>query len=198
MAIIIQDAFTDTNGTGLASHTISPTNTVGAAWTVPSGTVDIQSNRARATTVAGYGWGILDSSHADGTISVVVRREDTDELYLVFRYTDTSNWWGLAWNSADSTVRLYKVVGGSASEPFGSTTKTFTINTDYTMQVVLSGNSISATIDGGSTLGGSDSFNASATRHGFIAGVTTNAGLFDDWTMDVAAAGNPWYYFANQ
>ncbi len=184
---IILDNFTGTFTTPISSHTIAPTNTVGATWTMPSGAMQITSTGDSVQNVGGgaYGWGILDSSHADGTLSVVVNISVATEVYLVFRYTDLSNWWALSWNGTDNSVHCYKVTAGMATEPFGSTTKTFATATNYTLQVVLNGSSIATTIDGGSSLSGTDSFQSTATKHGILGGTVTLASVFDDWTMTI-------------
>ena len=54
MAVLVSDAFTDTNGVALGSH-VPDVDTVGGGWSEVSGTWAIQSNRCRLGTSRGGG-----------------------------------------------------------------------------------------------------------------------------------------------
>lgn len=65
-SLLLRDTFTDTNGTSLASHTMDE----GDGWTVHSGSVEIQSNKAQR--VSGSGLATADAEQADVTVEAEV------------------------------------------------------------------------------------------------------------------------------
>ncbi len=142
---------------------------VGGAWTAANGTWGIESNQGRLIT-AGGGNGIaqLDASHADATAQVTLNVIG-NLTGLLFRYTDTSNyWWLLEFGSA---YYLQKVVGGSTTNLISGAG---TAANGDVIKVILSGNSIKC-YNNGVQLGTdqSDSFNASATKFGMVSNLDT-------------------------
>ncbi len=185
--VIVLDNFTAADGTNLNGRTPSPTNTPGNNWAQGSGSWAAQSNRARAGT-NGINILALDCETGDGTITVTVRRNATSSDQAVFfRGVDASNFWIADLRASDNTFKLFKCVSGSYTAPGGtdSVSKTFSANTDYVLQVILNGNSISATVDGGSALSVTDSFAATATVHGLWDSHGSGAQPdFDDFTVE--------------
>ena len=168
---LIEDAFTDTNATALTSHTIAPTNTPAATWRNETGTKQITSNKAITATIDadGESFQSVDAGKSDVTIDVdVTTGTDLANLYggsILFRVTDQNNLWLVSLRSADNTFKILEKNAGTITAR-ASTSFTYATSTTYAVRVVVSGTSITATINGGNTLTYTSSFNQSATRHG--------------------------------
>ena len=91
----IRDTFTDTSGTGIASHTPE----VGGPWTVVTGGPQVISNSFQGNTyTSGSAIASIDPGHADYTLTVDFTVPGgqsylTDYPLLILRYTDPSNCW---------------------------------------------------------------------------------------------------------
>jgi hypothetical protein len=165
---VLQDNFVDTNGTSLAAHTMN----VGPGWTISSGTWTIQSNAAENT--AGTSTIVTsDSGQSNVTISatVTIPTSATGSYGLAARYTDTSNQWriGVTLGSSGNFTITEDAAGTVTTRATGSVT--INANTAYTVQAVMSGTTITATVNGGNQISyGSASSNQSATKHGLRSG----------------------------
>lgn len=86
---ISSDTFTDTNGTGLASHTPD----AGSGWTVHSGTWSVQSNRAECTAAQGFATVDAGVTNAKATVTVTMLGSIVSGVRagLVLRWADSSN-----------------------------------------------------------------------------------------------------------
>jgi hypothetical protein len=153
---LVYDSFTDSDSTALGSHTSER----GSGWTVSSGSMSIVSNRARATATA---VATIETNQADIILTAVIRASaiSVNAWGINFRYTDDNNRWIFNWNA--TTIELYKIVTGTPTL-VDSASKTFSINTDYTVQITCNGNSIVILTDGGSQVDASDGFNNTATK----------------------------------
>jgi fibronectin type 3 domain-containing protein len=172
---LLKDTFTDSNGTALASHTMD----VGSGWTIGSGAVAVQSNKA---VFSATGQAVADAGRADCTLSVKFRCTDTNQYGVIpFRYVDESNFWFL-YIDAGNRIRIFEKASGSNTTR-ATTTISYTANNDYTVTVTLLGASIVATFDGGNGGSyGSAATGLSATKHGI--GSDFNAGAtFDDFQV---------------
>lgn len=166
-ASAVLDNFTDTNGTALASHTIAPTNTVGASWTTPAGGWAIQSNKAQNTGTADLAadQAILDFGSADVTITAVCQTADASTVGILFRASGTADFWVAIIDPANDLVRLLDVTGGGvASVDDGAAT--LAPATDYTLQVVLSGTSITVKLDGATAVTKTSAVRQAVTKCG--------------------------------
>lgn len=96
---ILEDTFTDTNGTALASHTPDTANN-SAAWT-QAGTEDlvVTSNQANSSAVAtGDCFNIIDLQNQDLTVEATVQvptNTASVTVDIVCRYIDKDNYIGL-------------------------------------------------------------------------------------------------------
>ena len=164
----VDDAFTDADSTNLSAHTIYPTNTPVTAWTVAVGSAQIQGNRVQGMTNAADNVVVCDSGVADTTIKAVVNEGATaSDIGIVFRYLDADNYWllFLGHQTGPNVFRIYERTGGVFTQR-ATAAQTVTTNTDYNLQVVLSGNSMTGTINGGNSINYSSSVGASRTKHG--------------------------------
>ena len=177
---LILDQFTDTNGTSLSAHTIAPTNTPATAWTIRQGTFTIQSNRAQAST--GFSdFVTLQAGIADGTFSVIVI-PTADSLTngvdqgIILRQTDTSNYVEVVIQG--NSFRAFEVSGGFTLKD--SEAVAITAGVSYTIEVIVSGSSYTATLNGGSALSFTSTKNQTTVRHGLNG---SNSTQFDDFTI---------------
>lgn len=156
-APILQDAFTDVDGTDVSAHAMS----IGAGWSYLVGSgVYISSNKA---TIAGVAAGnlVANTTHSDGTFSLDVALQYDAVAGILFRATDSNHYWVLWPNTNTNRLELfqpfYNVI---TSVPMGAG-----YGTTYTLTLTLNGPSIHATFNG-STLDYSSSYNQTATLHG--------------------------------
>ena len=71
--ILIDDAFTDTNGTALTSHTVTDVDTVGGGWKSYDafGAMEIQTDAATSTALGTQTANAIDCGQASFTISAI-------------------------------------------------------------------------------------------------------------------------------
>jgi len=146
------------------------TSSSGIAWSQVAGTMGISTNRGYVVTSASPAIATLESGKADATWSCTLSGDGitADYAAMVFRYSDASNFWAVeVTGDATRKVKLYKIVAGVQSNFIygGSTTASVAM-----IVVVTSGNSITVTVDGSTSIAGpgTDSFNATATKIGFL------------------------------
>jgi len=167
--VLIYDTFTDTNGTYLKNHTISPTNTPATSWATVSGKTDEKVNNNHA----GYGdnahcWSYLDAGVADCKIT-------TSTLFMQT---------GIGGNSTGLWLRggaYFVLVGyGGGREILAITANdkatilaqdnplmTSDLGSVRTLTVTLNGATITAALDNGLTCTyTSATTNQTATTHG--------------------------------
>jgi hypothetical protein len=177
----IFDEFTDSDGTSLPSHVIAPTNIPATSWTNDHGTWSIQGNKATTSTIGAAASASCGSGFANCVISVILRASATADGAIKFRATDANNYWIADLQTVNAFI-LAKNEGGSfagmATIPF-----TVTAGVDYLLEVTLSGSSISATVNGGSLISASSSFNSTATRHGIWQSASAVAATFNDFKI---------------
>src|ERR1700736_354279 len=106
--VLLSDTFTDATGTLLQNHTPD----VGPAWTKVAGTPQVNANQAVGGS-AGDNLVVADAGAADvvQTLDMIFAASDSSRLYLVGRYSDSSNYWQV-YNLA-GTWRISKVVAGA-------------------------------------------------------------------------------------
>jgi hypothetical protein len=160
---LIEDDFSGSSG-NLTAHAITPTNAAGVSWTVGAGAWTTNSFWAIPTHSSVVDHCEVDAGTADGTLTVVTRRSGAADQALMFRYQDPDNYW-IADLQAAGFFKIFEKTGGvyteRASAPFA-----FAEDTDYTIEVVLSGASITATAAGTTTLTYSSTTGQARTRHG--------------------------------
>lgn len=179
VSILVYDTFTDTNSVALTSHTPDKSP---APWVAIAGTMDIQSNKASWASGA-LNIQTINTGKADCTISCIVTTAGgiaNDQNGISFRVIDTDNRWVAYLNNQGNTVNLLKFVTGTPTSG-GSAAMTLANNTAYTVEVVLSGNSIIMNVDGVQKFSISDAAHATATRHGLYGQIAGH--LFDEFQV---------------
>lgn len=186
MTTLILDHFTGTNGDNLHGRTPDTTNTPGHTWDVFAGHLHISGSNNAVTGDFGDCFATIDAGVADGVVSVALAPSASYGQYVFFRYSDSSNYWyAMLYGGSFFGFRLYKRVSGSDSLVATGADLSGGVQT---VQITLSGNAISATIAGGNLISTSDSFNSTATKHGF-GGDTFDSTAFDDFQFDGSAGG---------
>lgn len=172
MTVQVQDHFTDVNGTALDAHT-PDVDVVGGGWSEIIGTNwTIQSNTANTT--AGDGTAAIDCGAADINLSC---EADSNALSsaaiqsagLCARLSDSLNFWAIIINDSGNSFRISEKNGGTYTDR-ASASVTINGGTLYTLTAQLSGQTITAQIDGGNEISyGSATLNETVTVHGIKA-----------------------------
>jgi hypothetical protein len=180
------DNFNDTNQTTAAPGTWTHQTSGGTLdplnWTTQLGTCGITANQA-FVSATGTGGGLtagettVDLSQANVDISLTFSQLSTS-AGLMFRFSDTSNFWVVI--SDASNTKLFKHVGGSGTLTQVGTTHAGTANGDV-MEVIAAGSNIIVKRNGTQLENVTDSFNSTATKHGFFSQST--AARFDNWSV---------------
>jgi hypothetical protein len=169
---LVYDIFTDTDGTNLSSHTIAPTNTISASWTVNAGTWDINGNRARITATADAN-ATINAGKSNATITGIVNVNNTSSPRVRGLTVWSAYFVGVVYNS-----NIF-VIQNAARTNLASISFTCTYGVDYTIQVVCSGTTITATVNGANQISYTG---ATATNLFGLAGRTIGD-KFDNFTL---------------
>lgn len=173
---IVSDTFSSADGTNINGKL--PNIGVGSdAWSVLIGTMETMSGRLLCTGSIGAfaEWTcVIESGQGDVTVSakLQINTSGTDSC-LVLRATDVNNYW-LIQIIDTGAVNIYKKVAGTFSSLLATASLTITDGVDYTVSAQFSGNVLTATVNGSHLITYTDSFNNTATKHGFRFGNTAN------------------------
>lgn len=155
----VTDTFTRADST-----TSLGTADTGQVWSALKGTWGISSGKAYLVASDGGGedeLAVLDAALANGTISCDFTTWQTGQR-IIFRATDYLNCLFATFDAANN-VACYKRVAGTFTSVG---TGTFTSVSGMTASVVASGSSITVKGNGTTVISLTESFNASATKHG--------------------------------
>ncbi len=180
--LLSADSFNRTDSTSNLGSTDGAGTLDPLAWVRPSSTWGILSNHAYVSSLVSRARAYVDLGIANADLQVTITTAAADGG-LMFRYVDTSNYWTFYGNGVSNNYTLLKVVAGSTTV-IGSTA--VQSNND-TLRVVMNGNQIDTykKTSGGSfvaVLSTTDSFNATATKHGMYADTSANM-RWDDWSV---------------
>lgn len=187
--VLIYDTFTDTENKRLNLHTISPTNLPATSWT-EQGTAEfiINASNQAAKSGSSIGFATVNAGDADVTIEVDAQGKDTGagqyarDFGIVARYTDENNHWTITINTLGDVFRITEVNGGVITTR-ATASVALAQSTPYALKVVLSGSTITATIDGGNQISyASATLNQTTTVHGLRA-YTSASTIFDNFKV---------------
>jgi hypothetical protein len=167
---LLQDGFVDTNGTNLASHTM----TLGSGWTNQVGTHQIQSNSAQPNALVSNVAIVTTPGYANGTYSCTLTPFwdggiNQFEPGLVFRYTNSTNFLLLQAEVTNAKFNLYTCIAGVFTV-IATLPAAIVSGTAYAISLTLSGSNISFTVNGANLTTATNSFNSTATLVGFRSG----------------------------
>jgi hypothetical protein len=168
---LLEDTFTDTNGTALTSHTMD----TGPGWTSLEGSaspVQIQSNKAQSqvTGAAAYQY-VAESGDADVLIECTFTLGAAGTAgghyaQIIFRSVDVNNFWTLRlFNVASNNLQLVRVQGG-VDNVEQQATFSIAADTPYLFSVTCIGDDIDCSVDATTLPTETNSFNNTATKHG--------------------------------
>lgn len=184
-----EDTFTEATGQ-LADHT-PDTDSSGNGWTENTGDWQLAVSYVSCLEDDAEHTASCDVSVADGILEVEAKYDlNTGDIALgliVRGDSDLSNHWRVQLNPATSLLSIVKHEDGELPSTIASTaiTDNFADDTAYTVQAVMSGNTITAHCILGanddSCNNGGDSFQSTGTRHGMLGFHNT---AFDIQTFD--------------
>ena len=195
---LVTDNFTDSNGTALASHTVT-----GGTWaTVIGGTggFEVQSNKLRETANTGVNYGILTTTSALGNnqqVNAIHNAENTTagSTFAAFgvgcRINSGQTQGYLAiFYSERVEFKLFSIDAGSFTQ-LGSTYVPggFSNTADYAISVVANGTSISAKWAGSTVIGPVTDSAATAGKAGVASIGFSDASLDTLEVIDLDAGG---------
>ena len=145
----------------------------GQAWTVSAGTVGVLANALYAPAAANSR-ATINSGIADGEFGLtsLALPAAAAEVWLVFRYQDSTNYWRFGKHSTGSTNwRLQSVIAGSTADLFSLTGKAALAGDR--LKVVCNGNTIDCYLNGVLLGSASSSSFATATSFGIQTAATS-------------------------
>lgn len=175
--VTVYDEFTDTNGTDITAHTPNK-SPAGAKFVEYQGNFQITSNRAAWVDngAGAYALAAVESGLSDCTVSGIAQRNAVGFCGLAFRVVDVNNYL-LASISAAGVFYVIRRFGGAAAV-VAQTAFSASQNTDYVIEVTLSGTGIIATVDGGNTINTSYANLTGATKHGLYGEIASQFDIF--------------------
>lgn len=173
MTIQVSDSFTDTTGTDLSAHTVSPTNVPGGSWTELTNTWQIAGgvNAGLITSGAQNSSASIPCGFADGNLSVEADSAATNtatsgDCGLIVRASDSNNFFKFGVNAQADAFRIVERNGGTNTTR-ATTSITITPGTYYTVTVNLNGQTVTAQLDGANEISyGSAALNETVENHG--------------------------------
>lgn len=210
MSVSVLDQFTDTDGTGLASHTIAPTNTPSTSWSAPAildgiGATPAMTITSNQVVTSGVGVSIVvswvDSGTSNDTIAADITTESvaaTGGNGFYVRVTDAANGWLCDMQTNGSGSLIIRENNSGSLTTRATQSASVPTSTLFTgVNVVLNGTSI--TFNGASTsVSYASSSFQSNTKHG-ISGTFAALGTgtkHDNFQIGVApiVPGGHYYY----
>lgn len=171
--------FTGANDVALTAYTPDK----GGGWTANTGTFKIASN---AIVPNSNGDGDLSTCAglADGTLTCLMTPFDAAATAsipgLVFRFTDTSNYWLFQLDSRQNLVQLYQRVAGVFTLR-AEYTLTLDSGTAYAVKIILRGNTITTLVNYANESTYVSSFNSTAARIGIRLGKSSTPATTCSW-----------------
>jgi hypothetical protein len=169
---IINDLFTGTNGTNLTAHTPN-TDVPGGAWNTGGGgsaAWTIQSNAMQVTGVMNGGTAWINGGNPNGAITAVfnfLTSGANPTFGILFRYADASDLWICELDKHNQALSIYEDAASVFTQR-ASTAMTISASTPYTVKLIMSGSTLTATANGGNlTTYGSAASGLTAKNHGF-------------------------------
>ena len=177
------DTFTDTDGTALSAHT-PDYDGVGNGWICSGGTDEIQDNKLtnQSSTAGDNVTCLVDVETGDCIVAADVVPTAAWGMLFV-RYSDSSNNWRVRLETDANSFILQKIEAGVLTS-VTSTSVTITAGESYGVVVVLSGNVITAYLNGENKISFTSPFLNDQTSFGaFIDNIDSNAGAIDNFKI---------------
>lgn len=161
------------------------------AWTARTGTWGISSNQAYSPSIGsgpGYTGSVatVNAGTGDGFLRLTLptMRSTVDGAGIVFRYTDTSNFWVARYAFTSVQVHILKIEAGSLSTFASAAFAAATAADGERLMVELNGTSINLYVEDQLLISTTSSFNQTASDHGLF--LTQTGTRLDDLSITVA------------
>lgn len=169
--LIVEDTFTDTNGTNLTAHTMD----TGAGWTVPTGALEIQSNAAVQTTQPGPSVARISTGQTDYIVQADLRGiYESDSSYenasIIVRRNASNDYWQIDLDVKGQRVLVEQWTAGGFTANHTWYPYTFVSGTAYTFKVRCFEDFFSVEVDGQLLLTEYHSFANDGQSVGFFLG----------------------------
>lgn len=170
-AALLEDTFTDTNGTTLPSHTMD----TGSGWTKIEGNSNvptIQSNKLQSTADAAAAYThTADAGAANVTIEMIGTlgsggTTGDHAVEIALRASDGTNMWIIGINDVGTNNMFIATFIAGVYTVRDQATISLSAGTPYTLVVTATGNDVSFTVDGGAPVAATNAFNNTVTTHG--------------------------------
>lgn len=172
--LIVEDSFTDVDGTLLPAHNIAPTNLLGLVWQ----NVDSTSNASISGNVGveslGAGTVILNTPKADFMSSATFTTVNSIAFVgLIGRCVDASNEWRLGYNASATVLSILERVAG-VNTTRGSVSTISKTGVTFNLIGTMQGSNVSVqrVEDGVTASYGNATSLSTITRHGWRFGTT--------------------------
>lgn len=174
----VSDGLGDPDGRSGGSNAVYD-GTVDGLWKLSSTTI---APAGEAPTDGGGAWIITyQSGVSDGVAISKVTVGTNSTAGLIFRYTNNNNWWAVLLSDVGNKISIYEMNAGTLTER-ANTSVTITGGTEYTVVVVLNGQTITAYLNNTTKVSyGSAALNQTEKVHG-LRGATTSD-LFNSITL---------------
>lgn len=165
-------------------------STLGTSWTALKGTWGINNNEAyiSASHPSFDQFAVVDANTVDGFVQATAGTGVTNFIGLVFRVSDTSNFWEMV-GQVGGAWQLYKMVAGVYSSVLTSGGNP--VSSGDVVRVEMSGSAITGKVNGVTVLTYNDTFNQTATKHGMYFYGTPSIGRWDNFSMTRLATFTP-------
>lgn len=157
---VVSDTFTRAD----SAATLGSAET-GQAWTANAGTWGISSNKGYVATAGGANdIATVNAGVADCSVQVTITAGAITGQGVILRLTDVNNY--VYCFASDST---HLVIGTDVASSFNTlANQAYSWSSGDTLKVVLSGQSVSAYVNGALITSTTTSVNQSATKHGLL------------------------------
>jgi hypothetical protein len=147
LTTVLEDSFTDTNGTALTSHTME----TGPGWSAVTGTFEIQGNKAVPDSDANDDQITTDAGVANYILTATVTNRfvastNEDAANIAFRWSDSSHFWLFYPSGLGGEATLFENTGSGNVERLG-VAHPFVDNAAYQIKLLVNGASITCYID---------------------------------------------------
>jgi hypothetical protein len=144
--------------------------TTSEPWVTQLGSIGVQTNKAHTYALSGgNAISTIEAGVADVEVVCVMTAVANNSTTggLVFRYVDNSNYWRyIDKGNADGSVVVTKRVAGVNTDVFDSGPTAAVV--PFELKIIADGNDIEVWLDGSLVDSFTDSFNATATKHGLF------------------------------
>lgn len=170
LVTLVYDEFTDADGTLLTSHVIAPINLPGNSWVLARSiatNMTTESNKSSSNSIATGEWDAVNCGNANVTITVTTQMSAADansSAAILGRWESGAGINCFLCDYSLSSYNIYEVANATFTQ---RATGAFTADTNtHNLKLIMSGTSLTFTIDSGTALAYSTATYQTNTSHG--------------------------------